>query len=89
MGGQTNIYSKIVREKTVKEKPAQTETENTEMYPLKSCVATIEYFIESSALRNVQNFSTYEWKHYVLQLVRVESCFRIRQSCTVENASRH
>ena len=45
------------------------------MYPLKSCVANIEYFIESSALRNVPNFSTYEWKNYVLQLVRLESCF--------------
>ena len=38
-----------MREKTVKEKPAQTETENTEMYSLKSYVANIEYFTESSA----------------------------------------
>ena len=38
-----------MREKTVKEKAAQTETEITEMYSLKSYVATIEYFIESSA----------------------------------------
>ena len=36
----------------------QTETENTEMYPLKCYVANIEYFIESSALRNVRSFST-------------------------------
>ena len=65
-----------MREKTVKEKPAQTETENTEMYSLKSYVANIEYFIESSASRNVLSFSTkQEWKNYVLQLVRVESCF--------------
>ena len=63
-------------EKTVKEKPAQSETENTEMYSLKSYVANIEYFIESSALRNVLSFSTsQEWKNYVLQLAQVESCF--------------
>ena len=56
-----------MREKTVKEKPAQTETENTEMYSLKSYVANIEYFIESSASRNVLSFSTkQEWKNYVL-----------------------
>ena len=30
-----------MREQTVKEKPAQTETENTEMYPLKSYVYRI------------------------------------------------
>ena len=47
--GETNIYSKIVREKTVKEMAAQTETEITEMYSLKSYVANIEYFTESSA----------------------------------------
>ena len=52
------MYSKVVREKTVKEKPAQTETENTEMYSLKSYLTNIEYFIESSELRNVRSFST-------------------------------
>ena len=47
-----------MREENVKEKPAQTGTENTEMYSLKSYVTNIEYFIESSAPRNVRSFST-------------------------------
>ena len=54
-----------MREKTVKEKAAQTEMENTEMYSLKSYVANIEYFTESSAraAECAQFFDKYEWKN--------------------------